>query len=172
MSIDILGSIALLEITPPMVAGITTFAIIVIGFSIYMMTSKEMREKRVRENREKQLQMQQIAKNQALEAERQREQERQIKIEFAKNMEISGRYEEAALSYDELEMYEKAGECRRLARTSYQISTAFSMGKDGAISVNCPNCGSPHAVESKLNMVTCKHCGHNYIIPKKVLDLM
>jgi hypothetical protein len=46
------------------------------------------------------------------------------------------------------------------------------MGKDGAISCICPTCGSSQAIESKSNMVICKHCGNNYIIPKKILDSM
>ena len=74
--------------------------------------------------------------------------------------------------YEELEMYEKAGECRRMEKTSFQVSTSFVMGKDGTISVNCPTCGSSQVVESKSNMVTCKHCGKNYVIPKKVLDML
>jgi ribosomal protein S27E len=95
------------------------------------------------------------------------EQKKQIEI-FMK----SGRYEEAARLYDKLEMYEKAGECRRLAKTTYQISTNFSLGRDGTISVSCPTCGSTQAIESKSNNVTCAHCGNNYVIPKKILDMM
>ena len=34
------------------------------------------------------------------------------------------------------------------------------------------NCGSPHAVATKSNMVKCEHCGASYMIPKKILDMM
>jgi len=94
------------------------------------------------------------------------------KMVEARNLITAGRYEEAARIYDEYDMYETVGECRKMEGTSHQISTVFSMGKDGTISVNCPNCGSSHAVESKTNLVECTHCGGRYIIPKKVLDMM
>jgi hypothetical protein len=104
--------------------------------------------------------------------EQNRKIEREKQLELLKNYETAGKFEEAAKICDELEMWEKAGEFRRMAKTTYLISTNFSMGKDGAISVNCPNCGSAQALESKTNMVTCIHCGNNYIIPKKVLDML
>lgn len=102
--------------------------------------------------------------------------ERKIKVEKdleqAKKFEIAGRYEEAAKICDSIGLLEKAGDLRRMGRTTYLISTNFTMGKDGAISCNCPTCGSSQSIESKTNMVTCKHCGNNYIIPKKVLDML
>ena len=73
----------------------------------------------------------------------------------------AGKYEEAALKYEELEMLDKAEECRRL-----------NMGKVIAISMKCPHCGESQPLSSKNNTVTCKHCGKNYGIPKKALDLL
>jgi ribosomal protein S27E len=89
-----------------------------------------------------------------------------------KKYEIAGRYEDAAKLCDELEMWEKAAENRRMVRTSYQISTNFNLGKDGTFSVKCPNYSAAHIVDSKTNLVTCKYCGNNYITPKEVLDMM
>ena len=109
------------------------------------------------------------------ELEERKKQAEELKKQELKQIEIlmkSGRYEEAARLCDKLEMYEKAGECRRMAKTTYQISTNFSLGRDGTISVNCPKCGSTQAIESKSNLVTCTHCGNNYVIPKKILDMM
>ena len=72
-----------------------------------------------------------------------------------------GKYEEAALKYEELEMWDNAKEIREL-----------NMGKVSAINVECPHCGASQPLSSKSNEVTCKHCGKNYIIPKKVLELL
>jgi uncharacterized Zn-finger protein len=84
----------------------------------------------------------------------------------------AGRYEEAALKFEELEMWDEAGECRRLAKTNYVISANLNIGKISTISMECPHCGASQPVSSKNNEVTCKYCGKNYIIPKKVLDLL
>ena len=51
-----------------------------------------------------------------MESERQLQRER--KLELLKNLEADGRYEEAARICDELEMWEKAGEFRRMAKAS------------------------------------------------------
>ena len=82
----------------------------------------------------------------------------------------AGRYEDAALRYEELEMWDKAGECRRNAKTNYVVTANVSIGKVGSISMDCPHCGGSQAIESKSNEVKCQYCGKNYIIPKKVLD--
>ncbi len=131
-----------------------------------MGNGKELKEERIKEAQRI------LGERRTREIEQELERDRELKLALVENLETAGRYEEAAVVYDELEMYEKAGECRRLSKTSYQISTIFSMGKDGTLSVSCPNCGSPHIVDSKSNLVTCKHCGNNYIIPKKILDMM
>ena len=72
----------------------------------------------------------------------------------------AGKFEEAALKYEELEMYDKAEECRNL-----------NMGKVSAVSMKCPHCGATQLFSSKNDAVKCKRCGKNYGIPKKVLDL-
>jgi DNA-directed RNA polymerase subunit RPC12/RpoP len=73
----------------------------------------------------------------------------------------AGKYEEAAVKYEEIDMLDKAEECRRL-----------NMGKISKISMECPHCGESQQLSSKNNTVTCKHCGKNYGIPKKALDLL
>lgn len=72
----------------------------------------------------------------------------------------SGLYEDAALRYEELEMWDKADETRNL-----------NMGKVSAININCPHCGTSHQLSSKIIEITCKHCGKKYGVPKKVLEL-
>jgi ribosomal protein S27E len=69
-------------------------------------------------------------------------------------------------------MWDKAGECRRMGKTSYIVSANVSIGKVGSISMECPHCSASQTIASKSNEVTCKYCGKNYIVPKKVLDLL
>jgi transposase-like protein len=80
-----------------------------------------------------------------------------------KELKKAGKYEEAALKYEELEMWDKAKEIREL-----------NMGKVTTINMECPHCGAsqPLSSKNKNNQVTCIHCGKNYIIPKKVLELL
>jgi ribosomal protein S27AE len=73
----------------------------------------------------------------------------------------AGKYEEAALRYEDIEMWDKAEECRNI-----------NTGKVSKISMECPHCGETQQLSSKDNQVTCKHCGKNYIIPQKVLELL
>jgi len=73
----------------------------------------------------------------------------------------AGKYEEAVLKYEEVEMWDKAEECRNL-----------NMGKVSKMNMECPHCGESQPLSSKKSTVTCKSCGKNYGIPKKVLDLL
>jgi DNA-directed RNA polymerase subunit RPC12/RpoP len=54
----------------------------------------------------------------------------------------------------------------------YSVVTRFDLGKDGTLSVSCPYCGASAPLRSKESEVTCKYCGKQYIIPKKILDLI
>jgi DNA-directed RNA polymerase subunit RPC12/RpoP len=76
-----------------------------------------------------------------------------VLAEIAK-LKKAGKYEEAALRYEEIEIRNK------------------HTGKVSAIHVECPYCGASQPLSSKDNGVSCKHCGKKYIIPKKVLDLL
>jgi DNA-directed RNA polymerase subunit RPC12/RpoP len=80
-----------------------------------------------------------------------------------KELKKAGKYEEAGLKYEELEMWDKAKEIRKL-----------NMGKVTTINMECPHCGTsqPLSSKNKNNQVTCLHCGKNYIIPKEVLDIL
>ena len=94
------------------------------------------------------------------------------KIAEAQNLEKAGRYEDSAEKYDELRMWDKAGDCRRMAKTNYVVSANVNIGKAGAISMDCPYCGASQPIAAKSNEVTCRFCGKNYVVPKKVLDLL
>jgi ribosomal protein S27E len=99
--------------------------------------------------------------------------DKQIALQNAANLEKAGRYEEAARLYEQWGNLEKAGECRRLNRTTYVVSANVHIGKNGGISIDCPHCGASQPIESKgTNEVTCKYCNKKYVIPKKVLDLL
>ena len=87
-------------------------------------------------------------------------------------LEKAGRYEAAALSYEELEMLDKAKECRRMAETSHAFSAKIKTGKISTINIECPYCRAIHQLSSKNNKVKCKHCGKKYLVPKKVLRLL
>lgn len=58
-------------------------------------------------------------------------------IEEIKQLERVGRFEEAAQRYEKLEMWDEAGEARRMAKTNYVVSANLNIGKIGAISMEC-----------------------------------
>ncbi len=93
-------------------------------------------------------------------------------LKNAQNLELAGRFEDAALLYEKMEMWSKAGEVRRNNRTSYVISANVNIAKIGSISMECPHCGASQPIASKSNEVTCAYCKKNYVIPKKVLELL
>lgn len=93
-------------------------------------------------------------------------------LERAGKLERAGRYEDAAKKYEELDMWDKAGDCRRMAKTNYVVSANVNIGKVGTISMECPFCGASQPIATKSNEVICKFCGKNYVIPKRVLDLL
>jgi transposase-like protein len=65
------------------------------------------------------------------------------------------------LKYEELEMWDKAKETRNI-----------NMGKVSTINMECPYCGASQPLSSNNNRVKCKHCGKNYAIPEKVLEIL
>lgn len=84
----------------------------------------------------------------------------------------AGQYDDAARKYDKLEMWDKAKECRRLAKKNRSGTAILEKGKVGAISVICPNCGESQSANSKTKELTCDRCGTSFLIPEKVLELL
>lgn len=80
-----------------------------------------------------------------------------IEIEELKK---AGRYEDAALRYEELEMWDKAEETRNI-----------NMGKVSTIIMACPQCGVSQPLSSRKTEVICKHCRKKFGIPKKVFEI-
>jgi len=95
-----------------------------------------------------------------------------LEIEEIGKLEKAGRYEDAAQRYEKLEMWDKAGECRRKARTNYVVSATLDVGKIEAVSIRCPHCGASQPIGLKSNEVACKYCGKSYLVPKNILDLL
>jgi hypothetical protein len=83
-----------------------------------------------------------------------------------------GRYEEAALRYEKLDLWDKAKECRRLAAKKNAGSSDLETGKVGTITVLCPHCGAAQPVTSKSDKGTCSRCGTIYRIPSVVHELV
>jgi DNA-directed RNA polymerase subunit RPC12/RpoP len=71
-----------------------------------------------------------------------------------------GRFEEAAVMYEELGMLDKAREIRE-----------SNMGKVMSVNIECPHCGRPQSLAQKTGDVSCNSCGKTYFVPKKVLEL-
>ena len=69
-------------------------------------------------------------------------------------------------------MWDKVGDCRRMLKTNYVVSANVNIGKVGTTRMECLHCGASQPIATKSNEVTCKFCGKNHVIPKKVLDLL
>ncbi len=89
----------------------------------------------------------------------------------ANQMAKGGRFEEAALSFEKLEMWKEAKDCRLQARKKHKGLTKPLTGKIGSVSVICPHCGASQAVNLKSSEETCNRCGTTYLIPKEALGL-
>lgn len=83
----------------------------------------------------------------------------------------SERYEDAALLYEELELFDKAEACRKKANPNY-VTPKSIMGKICSVNMECPHCKKVQPVESKKNETTCIYCNKRYAIPEKVFDLL
>jgi len=59
-----------------------------------------------------------------------------------------------------------------LSRAHYNIATTFEFVKEGTPIITCPYCDSPKPHDQKKSDITCPSCGHSYIIPNKISDLV
>ena len=101
------------------------------------------------------------------------EEETNKEIEAIEHLAKTGRYEDAARKYDKLEEWDKAKECRKLARRkSHPGAASLETGKIGTINVVCPNCGESQPANSKSKELLCNRCGTGFLIPEKILELM
>ena len=84
----------------------------------------------------------------------------------------SEQYDEAASVYEELEMWEKAEECRKKANPHYDGSVSLQVGKVKSISMECPHCGKIQPLVSKSREIVCVHCKKRYAVSEKVFELL
>ena len=93
-------------------------------------------------------------------------------IHEAERLAKAGRYEDAALRYEKLDLWKEAKDCRMLAKKKRVAPGDFQVGKVGNVNMLCPHCGTSQSVDSKSNEEICSHCGTTYLIPQKVLELL
>jgi ribosomal protein S27E len=82
----------------------------------------------------------------------------------------SERYEDAALLCEELELFDKAEQCRKKANPNYVTPTS-PVGKINSINMECPHCQKIQQVISRKNEVICISCNKRFAIPEKAYDL-
>ena len=92
-------------------------------------------------------------------------------IHDAQQLAKAGRYEEAALYFEKLEMWNEAKQCRTQAKRKHAGSANLETGKVAAISIFCPHCGASQTVNLKSPEEICNRCGTTYLIPKEALGL-
>lgn len=54
----------------------------------------------------------------------------------------------------------------------YSVTTKFEFGSDGAILIQCPNCSASSSLQYKSNPIRCPYCNKEYMVPKKILELI
>jgi hypothetical protein len=84
----------------------------------------------------------------------------------------TGRYEDAALKYEKLDLWDKAKDCRMRAKKNRASLASLETGKVGTINLVCPHCNASQPVTTKSSEETCNHCGTTYIIPDQVRELI
>ena len=85
----------------------------------------------------------------------------------------SGRYEEAALRYEKMDLWSDAKACRILAKKKKHTGAPhLETGKLGAVSMVCPHCGESQPLAAKATEVVCNKCGTTYAVPQSVLGLI
>ena len=92
----------------------------------------------------------------------------EAKLVQARNFERAGRYEDAALIYEELQMLDKAGEMRRKDKTFYHegrtinldLNSLLQQIREKGISVpyRCPNCGANTRIDRNSNLPNLRAC--------------
>ncbi len=95
----------------------------------------------------------------------------ELKMQEIEKLQKAGKYEDAALMFEELDMWDKAKECRKTAKKKHIGSFNLETGKVGTVNMICPHCHATQTITAKSNEATCNRCGTSYLIPEKVLEL-
>jgi DNA-directed RNA polymerase subunit RPC12/RpoP len=89
----------------------------------------------------------------------------------AEQLEKAGKYEEAALTYEKLDLWDEAKRCRLQAKKKHLGPAKPKVAGIETVTLKCPNCGTPQPFDSKSSEGTCKRCGTSYRVPEKVLEM-
>ena len=100
------------------------------------------------------------------------EEDNSKETQAAEQLAKAGRYEDAALKYERLDLWDKAKSCRAQAKKKHAGRAELQEGKVEAITLACPHCGSSQPVNLNSVEETCSHCGTTYLIPEKIKDLL
>jgi DNA-directed RNA polymerase subunit RPC12/RpoP len=84
----------------------------------------------------------------------------------------SKRFEEAALIFEKLELWDKAKDCRVQAKKSGLKSAELASARVESVALICPHCGWSQAVASNYNEETCARCGKEFLVPFEVAGLV
>jgi len=82
---------------------------------------------------------------------------------------ISGRAVEGFVDEEKKEFVHEAAFKKETVQ--YVIASRFEFSEGGGVTIKCPHCGGSQPA-SKSKQVTCEYCGKEYIIPKKILDMI
>jgi len=96
-----------------------------------------------------------------------KERERKKKLEMARNLEDAGSYEDAALLFEELEMWKDAGKARRRMKESVtkhihiDANDLFKQIKSEGLAVpyKCPNWSGTMKIDGRKRFDECPYCG-------------
>lgn len=100
------------------------------------------------------------------------EEDNSKEIQSAEQLAKAGRYEDAALKYERLDLWDKAKSCRAVAKKKHAVPSDLQEGKVETVTLACPHCGNSQPVSSKSAEETCSHCGTTYLVPEKIKGLL
>ncbi len=100
------------------------------------------------------------------------EEDESKEIHEAERLAKAGRYEDAALRYEKLDLWNQAKSCRLLAKKKHAASGTLQVGRVGTVNILCPHCDSSQSIDSKSKEETCTRCGTTYLVPEKVIEML
>ncbi len=81
------------------------------------------------------------------------------------------RYEEAALLFETLDLWNKAKACRLQARKAGSRPVELLNAKVASVALICPHCGDSQPVTSGDAEPICAKCGTTFLVPEAVAKL-
>ncbi len=93
-------------------------------------------------------------------------------VREAEHLAKIGHFEEAALKYEQADLWNKARDCRLLAKKKQKSPTDPELGQIGTIALKCPHCLTSQIIAAKDKQETCNHCGTTYLVPDRVRELL